>query len=110
LYENVFPNTACSSIRSLCVSKYAVCEGNQSHFAVRKRSRCRNECVKNDYNGKEACLDSDGVAIVDVGDASGKVTIYVGGKSAGCARAGETITIIVKNTTYGVEPVNPRGC
>jgi hypothetical protein len=71
---------------------------------------CRNECVKNDYNGKEACVDSDGVALLDVGDASGKVTIYVGGKSAGCARAGETITIIVKNTTYSVEPVNPRGC
>jgi hypothetical protein len=72
---------------------------------------CTNECgISNDYNHKDACANSDGVAMVDVGEADGKVTIYVKGKAAGCARPGETITIYVRNTATSIEPVNRGGC
>ncbi len=74
-------------------------------------SKCGGCRVSNDYNFKDVFTDDSGVAHMDVGSAERKVTVYVGGSGAACARAGESGSITVKSDAFGsISAVNGRGC
>ncbi|MCX7113371.1 MAG: hypothetical protein NTX45_25335 [Proteobacteria bacterium] len=74
-------------------------------------SSCGKCKVTNNFNNKEAYTNSSGVAAVDVGSADRKVTIYVGGNGAACAKAGESVSIKVKSHLFGkVSAIDGKGC
>ncbi len=73
-------------------------------------SKCAGCTVSNDWNNKDSFTDKNGTAHVDVGNADRNVQLYVGGTAADCAKAGESVTIKVKDSLSSTYPVKEKKC
>ena len=71
---------------------------------------CKQCAVNSNWNFDKVFTNRYGVAHVDVGSASRRITIFVGGKAAACVRPGGSKTIVVRPTTFGHIPVYGNGC
>jgi len=104
-----------SKVLTLIVAMFVSVSAVAGEISVKLQYKDGSTCgkckVTNDFNNKEAYTNSSGVATVDVGSADRKVTIYVGGNGAACAKAGESVSITVKSHLLGsVSAIDGKGC